>query len=422
MSASMATRQSKLSSAARQQVLTPTCGPTAVCALIKDMDDMHFNSTRIAGTDRLDSSDVELSFHVSESFAARIADAVERLRARPELSDATAAVDVALAENVACEVLFFDGGVPTVFVEEVDVATGNMSFRMSSIPPPKLRFAYFESRRYLRVWVERKMPLSSSHGGRRFMLAFVMGEDEVVCTRPFLVFAKKAKEGVGSKFKYQPTFVEVDSQRAAVLTRLQQSFECAGGPAPLAWDAATAPRRANTIVPAHPLCRAQTVGKRGSGPSDGKENAVKLEIVPTEPCAAVGHCADDVKSEGELRAGKRVRVQACDSSGSPASVSTVAFSAVQSDWLSDSGAESDASVVERVTPSGEGASVFGWPTYDEPAPAGTDAGFRDYCDVTCCEDQATTAFACFGSPISRGSSVCSVDDGAQLPDFDDLFP
>ena len=278
------------------------------------MEDVHFNSTRIAGTDRLDSSDVELCFHVSDAFVRCVSAWQSSHRGE------SGGLDAALAACVSCEVLFFDGGLPTVFVEEEDVCTGAMQYRMSSIPPPKLRCAYTESRRQLRVWVERKMPLSSSHGGRRFILAFVLGKDEVVRTRPFLVFAKKAKEGVGSKFKYQPTFLEVDARRAGVLQRLQDTFGAQEGRS--AWEqglAAAATAAAGSIsegeghhvvVPAHPLVRALH--------SSHKDNALKrAHAVSTRA----------TRSSGEVpatsTATKRAKVSSSDCEPTPPSVTSL---------------------------------------------------------------------------------------------------
>ena len=60
---------------------------------------------------------------------------------------------------------------------------------------PRTRVHLDEDRCELSVWVERKMPLSSSHAGRRFVLAFLLGDVEVVTTRAFEVFAKKPKAG-----------------------------------------------------------------------------------------------------------------------------------------------------------------------------------------------------------------------------------
>lgn len=200
--------------------------PSDKCVLVHDMDDVHYNSTRVPGTDRLDSSDLELSFSVSETFLGHVAASLALHRAAGVL-EGSAQMDAALSDTVACEILFYDGSIPTVFVEEEDATTGSLVFRMSSIPPPKLRCSLSEARRCLRVWVERKMPLSSSHGGRRFVLGFVLGASEVVYTRPFLSFAKKAKEGTGSKFKYQPVFMHVDTRRQTILGLLARTLDSA---------------------------------------------------------------------------------------------------------------------------------------------------------------------------------------------------
>jgi len=382
----MATRQSKLSAAslARQQVTS--CGPLSPLTksvLCKDMEDVHFNSTRVPA----------------------VAASVAALKQPGERTD-SCTLDAALAENVSCEILFYDGTVPTVFVESEDPHTGKVAFEMTPLPAPKLRFAYFESRRCLRVWVERRMPLSSSHAGRRFVLAFLLAKCEVVTSRPFLAFAKKAKEGTGSKFKYQPARVDMNSHRACVLASLQESL----GVCESARLTGTVPEpvlvAAGDIEP-KPQAPSRCGSKRRS-PSvcDGGAPVVKKELnVECDEEAAVAPSMSK-KTKG---CPVSLSVSACDSDGSPASVACLSMNATL-DWMFGSCESEPATSLYGVD------SIDQRDLYCSDSPGlldlfGADIASPVFSSPPSDADTDVTAFI-----PSRGA--CSVTSS---PDFDNLF-
>jgi hypothetical protein len=241
-----------------------------MCCLVKDMEETHFNSTRLPGSDRLDSSDIELVFSLSERFMAAVAAAADAQAsgatsgargagARKSSVSSSASVEAVLVDLVSCEVLYFDNSVPSVFIEEEDAsAPHGFRFVLSPLPEVTLRFALNEKARRLRVWLSRKMPLSSSHGGRRFKLAFLLG-DELVYSRPFVVLAKKAKQGTPAKLKFQPEFVELVPEREA---RLAAMAGCPSACAAFGRDPSTPLPR---VTPRQSQqCRSGNLGSSGS--------------------------------------------------------------------------------------------------------------------------------------------------------------
>lgn len=168
---------------------------------------VHYNSTRLPGSDRLDSSPLTFTFAVPRQFAEDL--------------DANAAA-------VHVDIVYFNGEAPKVFVED---ARGNnpASFRLSHIPAPRVVSCEADGD-VLTVQVDRKFPLSSSHGLRKFRLAFTFTPcGASVLTEPFTVLAKKAKKGVGVKLVHKPTLLPVDAAREARLARL--AALCQGGAA-----------------------------------------------------------------------------------------------------------------------------------------------------------------------------------------------
>jgi hypothetical protein len=194
--------------------------PADVSRFVVDMPEVHYNSTRLPGSDRLDSSDVELTVHVSPTFVAAVK------RAAVLYGDA----DAGLASLVSCEVLYFDGTVPSVFLEEeCPGAPGGLRFSMSPLPPVDVHSCALNERaRLLSVHVCRRFPISSAHAGRRFLLCLRLG-DEVVVSRSFIVLAKKAKVGTPPKLRFQPELVVVDPRRAATLALMSRAVAGPGG-------------------------------------------------------------------------------------------------------------------------------------------------------------------------------------------------
>lgn len=100
---------------------------------------------------------------------------------------------------------------------------------MSPIAQPGLKLSIDRGARTLSAVLDRKFPLSSSHGNRRFVLAWVVGQD-VLCTTAFMVFAKKGKAGTGAKWRYKNPLIAVDDARAASLAKLRAGFGLAPAP------------------------------------------------------------------------------------------------------------------------------------------------------------------------------------------------
>ena len=184
--------------------------PRGACVLLDDVPEPYYNSTRLPGSDRLDSSDVALTFSVSARFVGALAAARSAGRVGRR---APADADV-LAGLVHGEVLYHDGTLPLVFV---DGAGADGEGVLSPLPPLALRCAL--DGHVLSVTFRRALPISSAHAGRKFMLSFALG-DEVVRTRAFAVLAKKAKMGVPAKVRVTPEVVSLSDARAALLRPL----------------------------------------------------------------------------------------------------------------------------------------------------------------------------------------------------------
>jgi hypothetical protein len=223
--------------------------PKDACVLRTPMPLLHYNSTRLPGSDKLDSSDLELTFTVSSAFleavegarGAAAAACGARLARTTAASGGPGFDPATLGGLVSAELLYFDGTVPQVCVEEVDAsAPWGVRLTLSALPPLAPRCVLHAPSRTLTLTIKRTFPISSGHGNRRFMLAFALGA-EVVLTQPFVVLAKKAKAGVPAKVRLQPELVEVSEARAGVLARLSAVAVSSGAtgttPAPSVGDA-----------------------------------------------------------------------------------------------------------------------------------------------------------------------------------------
>ena len=197
------------------------------------MEEFHYNSTRLPGNDRLDSSDVSVLVGLSRSFidevTARAGVAATAAcgtgavhgRASSASTNNAAKLSTAASQLVRCEVLYFDGSVPSVCIEQDDASCPyGVRLTLSPLPEVAVRCVVDMAKQQMRVWFSRKMPLSSSHAGRRFKLVLSLGDDDVVVSRPFVVLAKKAKAGTPAKVKFQPEYVPMDSDREARLARV----------------------------------------------------------------------------------------------------------------------------------------------------------------------------------------------------------
>ena len=195
------------------------------CVLLTPMPTLHYNSTRLPESDKLDSSDLELTFRVSPAFllaveAARAAAAAAASGGSRRVASGGAVDPALLATLVSAELLYFDGSVPQVCVEEEDDdAPWGVRMTMSALPSLAPRCVLHAPSKQLTLTLKRTFPISSGHGGRRFLLAFGLA-GEVVLTQPFVVLAKKAKVGVPAKCRLQPELVQVGRARGEAMARL----------------------------------------------------------------------------------------------------------------------------------------------------------------------------------------------------------
>lgn len=191
-------------------------GVTAVPAatLLTPLASHVFKSVRLDGQ-KLNSAPLELSFRLSSAFSTIVlADVEERQAAKSSLTRQKA-LNLALSTLVATEILYSDGQVPTVYVEDAGV--------LMPVNNPSVDFFLDEVSNIVKLKIERNFPLSSSHCGRPFRLAFVFGGDHVIATEPFLVMAKEPKAGTTLKPRVPKRPKQVTAERDAALEAIRQS-------------------------------------------------------------------------------------------------------------------------------------------------------------------------------------------------------
>lgn len=174
-----------------------------------------YNSRRIPPSWSLDSSDLELTFIVSEAFVRRFNAAAVACKAADPAAPDTDVVDSALQQLCACRVLFYDNTVPRVFVEH---GTGRTS--MQPLAAPRTRLALDLRARKLRMFVARTFPVSSNFGGKPFKLALMVGDD-VIGTPAMFFNSKQAKPDVCRKNIKPPVLEEPTAANVAVARVLQ---------------------------------------------------------------------------------------------------------------------------------------------------------------------------------------------------------
>ena len=185
------------------------------------LDEHVFKSVR-DNEDRLNSSALEVEFQLTPQFADKCNKLVDACHSRRPSGSLARATKTALKAVVAVETLYHDGQVP--------VAYDDASAGLLPVDNPDLEFRLRAGARRLTVCVERNFPLSSSHAGRPFKLAFVFDGHCVQATTPFLVMAKAPKRNTTLKpRKPKPARRPMNADRECTIRAIRASG--AAGPA-----------------------------------------------------------------------------------------------------------------------------------------------------------------------------------------------
>lgn len=193
-------------------------------SLLTDVPEIWYNSIRDEH-DRLDSSPINFTFDISDGLAdylkCQVGSAMRGCgRDAASRSEAKAA---AMSSFCGVEVVYWDGSLPQIYVDDSIDHLSYLKSRTAS-------FSLFSSSRRTNKWrveaeVKRRMPLSSSHGLRKFRLAFEFQTPvghEVVYTSPFFVMAKMGPRGTKRKQVHMPTCESLNVHRLARMARLRE--------------------------------------------------------------------------------------------------------------------------------------------------------------------------------------------------------